>query len=353
MSESSLNPSSQRSPAALDANTERMMQMIYGFAVSQVVRTFAEFGIADRLASGPLKAADLARHIDADEDTTRRLMQAAVPLELVTVDADFRYASTPLLRTLEEGAPGSVRGLARLLGGHAAWQIWGRLPAAIRSGTAQDTAALGENYWEHVGRAPAELAVLIRAMTDISESVGEQIAQTIDTSSMATVADIGGGSGELIRPMLKKNPHLSGIVLDTPRSVEQSSRDPVNTALASRLSFTGGDFFEAVPAGFDLYMLKHVLHDWDDDRCVEILANCARAMRPDSRVVVIEMVVKPDGNEPRVLLQDLNMLVHFGSRERTMHDFERLLGRVGLVASGTAEVVSPLGTTTVIEARKR
>jgi hypothetical protein len=353
MSESALKPSLQRSSPALDANTERMMQMIYGFAVSQVVRTFAEFGIADHLARGPLEAADIARHIEADEDTTARLMRAAVPLELVTVDANSRYASTPLLRTLEDGAPGSLRGLSRLLGGHAAWQIWGRLPSAIHSGTAQDMAALGENYWEHIGRVPAELAVMIRAMTDISESVGEQLAQTIDTSSISTVADIGGGSGELIRPMLAKNPNLNGIVMDTPASVEQSSQDPRNTALATRLSFIGGDFFEAVPAGFDLYLLKHILHDWNDDRCMQILAHCAQAMRPDSRVAIIEMVVKPDGNEPRVMLQDLNMLVHFGARERTMQDFQRLLGHVGLVRSGTAEVVSPLGTTTVIEARKR
>ncbi|WP_459709199.1 methyltransferase [Paraburkholderia sp. 2C] len=353
MSASSLKPPLQRPPHALDPNTERMMQMIYGFAVSQVVRTFAEFGIADHLASGPLAAADIARRIEADEETTRRLMNAAVPLELVTVDANARYSSTPLLRTLEEGAPGSVRGLSRLLGGPATWQIWGRLPMAIRSGAAQDTAALGENFWDYLGRAPADLAVLIRAMTDISDAVGEQIAQAIDTSSIATVADIGGGSGELIRPMLAKTPHLNGVVMDTPASVEQSSRDPVNTALAPRLSFVGGDFFKDVPAGFDLYMLKHILHDWNDERCVEILANCARAMRPDSRLAVIEMVVKPHGNEPRVMLQDLNMLVHFGARERTMQDFERLLGHVGLVRSATAEVVSPLGTTTVIEARKR
>jgi hypothetical protein len=340
-------------PTALDVDTERMMQMIYGFAVSQVVRTFAEFEIADHLSNGPLRADDVARRIGADQNTTLRLMRAGVPLGLVTADAESRFSSTSLLRTLEDGAPGSVRGLARLLGGNATWQMWGRLPEAVRSGEAQDKPALGVSVWDYLDRSPDELGVLIRAMTDISDTVGTQLAQVIDTSSIKSAADIGGGSGELIRPILAKNPKLRGTVFDVPKSVELSSKDPVNMALAPRLSFVGGDFFEAVPDGFDLYLLKHVLHDWNDEKCVHILTNCTRAMHADSRLAVIEMIVKPEGNEPRVLLQDLNMLVNFGAKERTMEEFERLLERAGLKSSSTAQVLSPLGTTTVIEARKR
>ncbi len=344
--------SADHSTSGIDEHTERMMQMIYGFAVSQVVRAFAEFSIADELARGPKKAAEIAMQCNANEEAMFRLLRAGIPLGLVTADREFTFSSTPLLRTLEEGAPRSVRGLARLLSGRGTWQTWGNLPEAVRTGKEQSTSALGKNYWEYMEQAPAEHAIFIRAMTDISDSVGSQLAKVIDTQSVSVAADIGGGSGELIRPMLMENRNLRGVVFDVPASVEKSTRQPIDEALRGRLSFVAGDFFQSVPEHADLYLLKHILHDWDDDACVSILKNCAKAMHTTSRIAVIEMVIEKENNVPRTLLQDLNMFVHFGSRERTVEDFERIFAAADLRLAGTAHVQSPLGPTTVMEVVK-
>jgi O-methyltransferase domain/Dimerisation domain len=336
-------------PTEANANAEVMMQMIYGFAVSQIVRTFADYSIADDLAQGPKTAAEIASRHAASEEAMVRLMRAGIPLGLVTVDAEHVFSSTPLLRTIEEGTPGSLRGLARLLPAKGHWLPWGDLPEAVRTGKEQASHSLGMSIFEYLEQAPDEHSSFVQAMTDISDTVGQQLVRVIETKSISIAADIGGASGALIRAMMAENPDLRGIVFDLPSSIAKTTASLVESDHQGRLSFVAGDFFQGVPENVDLYLLKYVLHDWDDDSCIRILKSCVKAMHHGSRIVVMEMVIADKDNAARSLLQDLNMFVVAGGRERTHSEFTRIFGAAGLRLTGTKMVQSPLGPTTVME----
>lgn len=180
------------------ASTERMVQMIYGFAVSQIVRAFAEYSIADELALTPATANEVAARCSTNSDGMFRLLRAGIPLGLVTVDAEMRFRSTPLLRTLERNRLGSLWGLSVTLASQGTWHPWGNLVEAVRTGEKQTVRALGRDLWQHYAQSPDEGEVFIQAMTAISEGVGPELARVIDTRSTSIAADIGGGSGTLL-----------------------------------------------------------------------------------------------------------------------------------------------------------
>jgi hypothetical protein len=339
------------SPSAADGvhpDTERMMQMIYGFTVSQIVRTFAEFGIADELSEGQRTAADIAELHAASENGMFRLLRAGIPLGLVTADAQWRFSGTSLLRTLERDGPGSLNGFARLFTARGHWQPWGNLPEAVRSGDQQVLPTLGMSLWEYLQQSPDELDAFHEAMGNLSSTVGTQLAAVIDTRSVKVAADIGGGSGALIKALMATNPKLQGIVFDLPATMTDSAQAAAQADFPGRLSLVGGDFFESVPQA-DLYLLKHILHDWDDANCIRILKNCRKAMHADSRVAIMEMVIAQTHNVPRIPIQDLNMLVLFKAHERTLAEYDALFAAAGLRIVGTKVVQAPLGPTTVIE----
>jgi hypothetical protein len=339
---------------ATGSSTERMMQMIYGFAVSQIVRAFAEYSIADELALTPATANEVAARCSANWDGMFRLLRAGIPLGLVTVDAEMRFRSTPLLRTLERNRPGSLWGLSVMLASQGTWRPWGNLVEAVRAGEKQTVRTLGRDLWQHYVQSPAENKAFVQAMAEISEGVGPELARVIDTRSISIAADIGGGSGALLQALMATNPDLQGIVFDLPEVVSIASNAASTSAPRARLSFRGGDFFQAVPEA-DLHLLKHVLHDWNDEDCIRILENCRRASRPGGRIVVVELAVgemNELANTPhtRMTLQDLNMLVLLGARERTIAQYSALFAAAGLRLARMTPIPALLGPTTIMEA---
>ena len=258
---------SKPTTAEIAASSAHMMQFITGSFVSQVVRAFAELGIADLLDERPATAPEIAAATGAHAEATARLLRAGTALGLVTADNKTGFSATPLLQTLRQNAPGSLRGLAIALASPGTWLPWGNLVATVRTGQRQTVAVHGMDYFEYLVQHPAEAQIFTAAMDGITGSLAEQVVKIIETQSVSMAADIGGASGTLLYTLLLANPQLHGVVYDRPNVVPSAVAKAKRLGLTERVSVVAGDFFDAVPQA-DLYLLKWILHDWDDVSCI-------------------------------------------------------------------------------------
>jgi SAM-dependent methyltransferase len=333
--------------ADANARSQKMADMIRAFWISQIVGTLAQLGIPDQLAGGALAAGELAQRISAHAGATYRLMRAAKELMLVTSTPDGRFKLTSLGETLRSNVSGSMRDSAIALTAPGHWLPWGRLSEAIRTGRRQTPDTLGAELFQYYDDNPAEGRLFTGAMSDISASVADEVARVLDTSSASHVVDIGGASGTMIAALLFKNPALAGTILDRSDVVLRARAAVAERGLSSRCRVAEGDFFVAVPEA-DIHLLKYIIHDWDDDQSVSILTNCARSLRPNGRVVLVEQVIPLDDRASQVPLVDLNMLVLLPGRERTVREYADLFARARLRLDRVTGTASPFS---VIEAR--
>jgi O-methyltransferase domain len=265
----------------------------------------------------------------------------------VTYDGECRFIATSLLNTLRTDNAQSLRDLAMLMAGPANWLPWGRFVDCVKTGQPQAVAALGKMVFEYIAERPAESQTFTRAMKRAITFVTEEVARILDTRSATVIADIGGAGGSLLHAVLQANPAPSGIVFDLPNIAEIAKGAAAEVGLERRVTSVGGDFFEAVPAA-DLYLLRYILHDWDDAACIRILQNCRRAMLPGGRVAVIEQVLGDVGQPGPAPLMDVNMMVMLGGRERSEMEYGQLFAAAGLRLATTIETNTPMAT--VIEA---
>jgi O-methyltransferase domain/Dimerisation domain len=311
-------------------NGKRMLQMIFGYSVTQIVHAVAHFGIAEELAKGAATAAEVATRCATDPDATFRLLRACASLGLVVADGQLRFARTPLLDTLRRDVPGSLRGVAIAQASPGHWLPWGRFNHAVKTGSPQAAAALGREVWEYYKDNPEESAAFSAAMSGMTAMVSKAVVAIVDTRSIEVAADIGGSGGALLHALMEANPRLQGILFDLPEVVATASLASRWQGMRERFSVAGGDFLSSVPPA-DLYLLKYILHDWDSNSCVRILGNCRRSLRSGGRVVVIEQQVgemNQPGPDPLI---DLIMLVMTsGGRERTLSEYEDLYSAAGL-----------------------
>jgi hypothetical protein len=317
-------------------DTDRMMQMITGYWVSQVVHATATFALADHLAKGPATAEDIADAERTDPSAMFRLLRACASLGMVTYDDQSRFVAAPLLHTLRKDNPKNLRGLALAWPAPGHWLPWGRFVDAVKTGQSQAVPALGTGLFEYFEAHTAEAAAFTDGMTSLTSTVAEETAQVIDTRGVRIVADIGGAEGAMLHALLRVHPDLQGIVFDRPHVVAKASVAAGKLGLGERVTPVGGDFFESVPEA-DLYLLKHVLHDWDDAACIRILKNCRRALRPGGRVVVIELLLREIGQPGLVPLFDMGMMVMLSGRERSPVEYEQLIESAGLHATNVVE----------------
>jgi SAM-dependent methyltransferase len=310
-----------------DLGAEQLLKMIRSFWVSQIVGTMARLEIADRLARGPLESGALAKAIGCEPRATFRLLRAAVSLELVAMLPDGRLA--PPGELLRSDVPDSVRDFAIAMTAPGHWLPWGRLTEAIQAGERQAVPALGHELFDYYAANPGEGGVFTGAMAYHSVGVAEALARALDTSTVDHVVDIGGASGTIVAALLAANPALRGTILERADVVPRAEAALAKLGLSSRCRAVAGDFLYSVPEA-DLYILKVILHDWDDQQSVSILRNCARAMRPNGRVVLVERLFPEHGDPGEAALSDLNMLVLLPGRERTASEFAELLRAAGL-----------------------
>jgi SAM-dependent methyltransferase len=234
-----------------------------------------------------------------------------------------------------------MRDFAIAMTAPGSWLPWGRPTDAVREGERQAVPALGHEFFDYYAANPVEGDAFTGAMANHSASVARPFAQALDTSAVNHVVDIGGASGTIIAALLEANPALRGTILERADVVPRAEAALAKRGLASRCRAVAGDFFDSVPEA-DLYILKVILHDWDDQQSVNILRNCARAMQPNGRVVLVERVVPEQGDPGEAALSDLNMLVLLPGRERTASEFAGLFRAAGLKLDRISELASSL-----------
>jgi hypothetical protein len=330
---------------ATDKDFERMMQMLTGFFVTQIAGAVATYSIADHLANGPATAEQISTIEGIDPSAAYRLLRACASLGLVTSDGP-KFNATPLLGTLRSNVPGSLHSLAIAWSAPGHWLPWGRFLDSVRTGESQTVPTLGANIWGYYAQKPEEGATFTHAMHGFTSGIAEEVARVVDTSTAKVAVDIGGASGTLVHSLLVANSQLHGIVLDLPDVVPSATAAAAALGLAERSRALAGDFFTDVPEA-DIYLLKNVLHDWNDEEAVRILKRCRQAMRRGGRVVVIEMLIGEMGEPGIAPLMDLNMMALLTGRERTLAEFSGLLKEAGLRFSKSTPIRPPIA---VIEA---
>jgi hypothetical protein len=317
----------------------QMLQMITGYWVSQMVGAVAELRIADHLGDDAVPAEALAHRAGADPAAMARLLRACVFTGLVSATKDGRFRATPLIRTLADG-PNSWRPLAMALTAPGHWQPWGQFADAVRTGRPQILPTLGADIFRYYNQHPAEQALFSQAMTSFTTLIAQEAIRLIDLTGVRSVADIGGSAGALLYALLRVHPEVGGILFDQPAITAEAAEAARHHGLTDRVQIIGGDFFSSIPKA-DLLLMKHILHDWNDEECVRILKCCATAMDPNSRLVVIEQPIGEIDQPGGASLIDLNMLAIASGRERTIAEYHRLFEAAGLKPARVIETRSP------------
>ncbi len=258
-------------------------------------------------------------------------------------EPDGRFGMTPLAEYLRTDAPGSLRAWAAFIGRPHTWSTWAHLLESVKTGQAAFPKLHGTSAWEYRASRPEEGAIFDAAMTGLSALAAEAVVQGYDFSLLGTLVDVGGGKGELLAAILKANPDLRGVLFDQPHVVAGAGELLEEVGVAGRCEVVGGSFFEAVPEGADAYLLKSVVHDWDDAAATEILTKCRAAIHATGRLLLVERLVGPPNKPDPAKFSDLNMLVELGGRERTVEEFEELYAEAGFELTDVIETGSPYG----------
>jgi hypothetical protein len=305
----------------------RMLGMITGFWVSQVVAAYANLAIPEELQSGPATALKIAKGIGANERATARLLDAGVTLGLLVKDGE-QFAALPLLRTLAEDSPNSLRHVAQVQAAAGHWLTWGKFTEAVRTGQSQSAAALGMSIFDYFGKTPEEAALFSESMSDLSSPIIEESVKYLAVEAGEVIVDVGGANGAFVLALLAANPSAGGVLLDLPHVTPGAESEARQRGLHQQFTAVAGDFFVEVPKG-DLYLLKYILHDWDDDSCVKILRRCREAMNQGGRLAIVDITLG-DADPGIGALMDLNMLAMTTGAERQISDVDRILEAAGL-----------------------
>jgi hypothetical protein len=328
----------------------QMMQMITGFWTSCCIYAVAKLGIADELAERPLNAAALAERTHSHEPSLYRVLRALSSAGVFAEDADHNFSLTALGNTLRDNIPGSMKAMALAqLGDH--YNAWGNLIYSIKTGNTAFDYVEGMPVWKYYDTHPEEGLNFMKAMTGLTNAVIMNVIPVYDFTGIKSIVDIGGGNGALMFGMLEAAPASTGIVFDEEYVVSETKTAIEEKGYASRCQTIGGSFFDFVPEGADLYTMKMILHDWDDERSITILKNCYKAMRSNSKLLILDSVIPADNSGHPGKFMDINMLAMTGGRERTEEEFSRMLKMSGLKLNRVIHTHSPLFS--IVEAVKQ
>jgi hypothetical protein len=321
-----------------------MLERIAAYWQSQLVFVAAKLGIADVLAAGPLTVNEIATRVGAHPSYLGRVLRALASVGIFAADPHGRFHLTRLAQTLRSDHPESLRNFALMLVDDYNWSAWGALEHAVRT---------GESAFEHVHGAPAfpwmhdhpdKEKMFSASMASLSAMENAAVARAYPFGKLRKVVDVGGAHGHLLVAILRSYVKVRGVLFDQPRVVEAAVKSGALNAsdIVGRTEVTGGDFFESVPEGADAYVMKYIIHDWNDDKCVRLLQNCRKAMAEDGRVLVIDHVVAAGNRFDWGKLMDINMMVVMGSKERTKDEFRQLFARAGLRLKRVVRTASSL-----------
>jgi O-methyltransferase domain/Dimerisation domain len=306
-----------------------LFQMLIGKWLSSAISAAARLGIADRLESGPKTAKQLASELNVHERSLYRLLRALASVGVFHEGEGELFNQTPLSDPLRSNAKPCLRNLAMMLIDDWHNKAWAELAWTIETGRPAPEKVFGMSLFEYLSKYPEEAANFNNGMTDLSKGDGPAVVASYDFSRFEHIVDVGGGVGAMLAAILESAPKLRGTLLDMPYVIERARKAPLLASSAARCEFAGGSFFEAVPKGADAYIMKHIIHDWDDEHATIILANCRKAMLPDGKLLVVDRVVGPASQPDQAKLFDLEMMVTPGGLERSEPEWRRLFAAAG------------------------
>ena len=297
-----------------------LFQIATAYWLSQAIYVAAKLGIADLLEAGPLSCTTLAAATRSDSRSLYRLLRALSSTGLFSQVDKERFALSRLAEPLRSDIPGSLRAIVVTIG-EIHYQACGELLHSVRTGSTAFNQVFGTSLFEYLQQNAEASDAFNRGMTNLSSLLAQAVLLAYNFSGISSIVDVGGGEGELLRRILELYPGTKGVVLDLPNSIGSAN----HLSDGGRCSYIAGNFFESVPEGADVYLLCGVVHDWDDDHALNVLANCRKAMMKNGRMLIIDMIVPEANSASFSKLLDLNMMVMTGGRERTKAEFHALL----------------------------
>ena len=336
-------------PAAVDPS-QLVFQIATGYIASTALYVAARLRIADHLASGARAADDLARETGANSDALYRVLRALASLGIFEEVSPRVFVNNAPSDTMKSGAPGSIYDMALWIADPFHFRVYAEAMHSVTTGLSAVEKAVGVPVFEYFPRNPELSEVFNNAMTSFSAFVVPAVLDVYDFTGIGTLVDIAGGHGQVLMSVLRKYPAMRGVLFDMEHVIAGAIPRIREAGLEGRITAEAGDFFKAVPSAGDAYIMKHIIHDWDDDRATAILQNIAKAMNRDGRVILIESVLAPANTPDFGKLIDLEMLLLPGGRERTEQEFRNLFERAGFRLARIVPTQSPLS---VLEARLR
>ena len=330
---------------AVEPAAQSVMQIAQGYQLSQAMYVAAKLGVADVLGPQPLDAEAIADAVGARAPQLRRVLRALVAAGIFCELEDGRFASNDAAAALRAGAPGGIRDIVVNFG-EEMYRSFGELLHTVRTGETAFDSVYGAPLFEYYAANPKTEASAAARMVARTLPAAREFAASDVLRGARIVVDVGGGTGTLVAEVLRHRSEIAGVLLERPGMLELAKQYLSEQGVADRCELVEGDFFSSVPAGGDVYVLKSVLHDWDDDRCVAILRTCRAAMDEAARLLIVELILPermtPSAPMLSAALLDLIMLAYAGGRERTEADFTQLLDQASLrLASTTALTAGP------------
>jgi ubiquinone/menaquinone biosynthesis C-methylase UbiE len=329
---------------------QRLLGLVNSSWMSQATYVAAQLRIPDLLADGPKTVEELAMATSSHGPSLRRLLRALTTIEICSEHEDGSFALLPMGALLRSEAAESLRAWTILVNSYN-WPVWGNLLYSVETGKSARTLLTGTEEFQHLEQDPALAALFNQAMVEITRLIVPGVVQAYDFSGMSRIVDVGGGYGELLAAILKANPAAHGVLFDLPHAIDNGRRHLESAGLTQRCSFVAGNFFESIPSGADGYVLKSIIHDWNDERSQVILENCQRAIGPSGRLLLVERIM-PERLEASpahqsLVRSDLNMMIALAAQERSEAEFRRLLSAAGFYVTQ----IVPVGFTfSIIEA---
>ena len=311
-----------------------LRRLVDGYQVSQAIHVATVLGIADLLAGGAKSVDELATATESHPDALYRLLRALAAVGVFREEPGRRFTSTPLGDCLRTDVPRSVAPWAAFAMTPPQWQAWGSLLHSVRTGENAFRHVHGEDVWTYRAKHPEAGAAFDRAMTGMTRIGVEAVLAAYDFSPFQTIVDVAGGHGSLLAAILARHPNARGVLFDQPHVVAGAAELLQAAGVADRCQVVGGSFFDSVPNGGDAYLLKQIIHDWEDPEATAILRTCRRAIGPDGRLLIIERALGAPNQEPAGKLMDLQMLVSAGGRERTREEYGALFDAAGFRLTG-------------------
>ncbi len=307
----------------------QLIQMASAYWVSKLIYAAARLGLADQLAAGPKSAAELAGPTRTHAPALHRLMRTLASLGILSEHDAQRFALTPLGEALKSGAPGSARATVLSFCSPTFVGAFEQIMYSLQTGKTGFEKVNGKPIFDYFAQHPDEASLFSETMVGFHGAEPAAVAAAYDFSGCGKVVDVGGATGNMLAAILKRYPNPRGVLFDMAHVVADAPALLKERGVEQRVSIESGSFFETVPAGGDAYVLSHIIHDWSEEQCLTILGHCRKAMKPNGRLLIVEMVL-PTGDTPHPgKILDMVMLVIPGGQERTESEYSTLLGKAG------------------------